>query len=224
MFDFDGLIFDSETHEYECVRELFAEHGAELPLEVWGACVGREAGYFDPYAYLEENAGVTVDREQADRRRRERFYDRIQGEGPIAGVEEALRAARALGLKVGLASSSTRHWVEGQLRRLGLLHFFDCLRTADDVERVKPEPDLYLSVLRCLGVSADRAVAFEDSPNGAQAAARAGMYCVVIPNRVTATLHFGGHDLRLESLMQAELADLLARLDAAGPPRGVEAS
>ncbi len=69
MFDFDGLIFDSETHEYECVRELFAEHGAELPLDVWGACVGREAGYFDPYAYLEEHAGVTLDREAADRRR-----------------------------------------------------------------------------------------------------------------------------------------------------------
>ncbi|HET7461262.1 MAG TPA: HAD family hydrolase [Longimicrobium sp.] len=224
VFDFDGLIFDSETHEYECVRELFAEHGAELPLEVWGACVGREAGYFDPYAYLQESAGVTLDREDADRRRRERFYERIRGEGAIPGVEEALRAARSLGLKVGLASSSGRGWVEGQLRRLGLLHFFDCVRTADDVERVKPEPDLYLGVLRSLGVPPARAVAFEDSPNGALAAARAGMYCVVIPNRVTAALEFGEHDLRLESLMQAELADLLARIDAGGPPRGVRAA
>ncbi|HEX8831616.1 MAG TPA: HAD family hydrolase [Longimicrobium sp.] len=221
VFDFDGLIFDSETHEYECVRELFAEHGAELPLEVWGACVGRESGYFDPYAYLQEQTGVAVDREAADRRRRERFLRRIEGEGAIPGVEEALRAAKSLQLRVGLASSSGREWVEGQLRRLGLLHHFDCLRTADDVERVKPEPDLYLSVLRCLGVPAARAVAFEDSPNGALAAARAGMYCVVIPNRVTRGLEFGAHDLRLESLMQAELAHLLARIDAAGPPRGV---
>ncbi|HEU4559693.1 MAG TPA: HAD family hydrolase [Longimicrobium sp.] len=220
VFDFDGLIFDSETHEYECVRELFAEHGAELPLDVWGACVGREAGYFDPYAYLEERTGVTLDRVEADRRRHRRFQERIQGEGAIPGVEEALRAARSLGLRVGLASSSGRDWVEGQLRRLGLLHFFDCMRTADDVERVKPEPDLYLSVLRCLGVPAGRAVAFEDSPNGALAARRAGMYCVIIPNRITETLQFGEHDLRLESLMQAELADLLARIDAAGPPRG----
>ncbi|HYH82877.1 MAG TPA: HAD family hydrolase [Longimicrobium sp.] len=221
VFDFDGLIFDSESHEYECVRELFAEHGAELPLEVWGACVGREAGYFDPYAYLHERTGVTIDREQAERRRHARFHERIQGEGAIPGVEEALRAAKSLRLRVGLASSSPREWVEGQLRRLGLLHYFECLRTADDVERVKPEPDLYLSVLRCLGVPAARAVAFEDSPNGALAARRAGMYCVVIPNRVTETLQFGEHDVRLESLMQAELADLLARIDAAGPPRGI---
>ena len=220
MFDFDGTIFDSETHEYECVRELFAEHGAELPLEVWGECVGREAGFFDPYAYLEERTGATLDRDTLDRRRRERFLQRIEGESAIPGVEEALRAAKSLGLKVGMASSSDREWVEGQLRRLGLLHWFECLRTADDVERVKPEPDLYLSVLRCLGVPASRAVAFEDSPNGALAAHRAGMYCVVIPNRVTAALPFGEHHLRLESLMQAELADLLGRIDAAGPPRG----
>ena len=223
VFDFDGLIFDTESHEFAVIREIFAEHGAELPLEVWGACVGREAGYFDPYAYLQERTGAAIDREAADLRRRERFYQRIEGEGAIPGVEEALRAARSLGLKVGLASSSPREWVEGQLRRLGLLHFFHCVRTADDVERVKPEPDLYLSALHCLGVPAGRAVAFEDSPNGARAAGRAGMYCVVIPNSVTQTLTFGEHDLRLESLMQAELADLLARIDAAGPPRGVAA-
>jgi len=220
VFDFDGLIFDSETHEYESVRELFAEHGAELPLEVWGACVGREAGYFDPYAYLEEQTGASIDREMADRSRRERFQQRIDGVGAIPGVEEALRAAKSLGLRIGLASSSSREWVEGQLRRLGLLHYFECVRTADDVERVKPEPELYLSALRCLGVRPADAVAFEDSPNGALAARRAGMYCVVIPNRVTATLEFGEHDLRLESLMQAELADLLARIDATRPARG----
>ncbi len=125
---------------------------------------------------------------------------------------------------MGLASSSGHEWVEGQLRRLGLLHHFHCIRTADDVERVKPHPDLYLSVLRCLGVEPRRAVAFEDSPNGALAARRAGMYCVVVPNPVTAALEFGEHDLRLESLMQAELADLLARLAASGgPARAVEA-
>jgi HAD superfamily hydrolase (TIGR01509 family) len=215
VFDFDGLIFDSEIHEYETVAELFAEHGAELPLEVWGECVGREAGFFDPYAYLEERTGARVDREALDLRRRARFHERVAGEGPIPGVEEALRAARSLGLKVGLASSSGRQWVEPQLRRLGLWHYFDCVRTGDQVKRAKPDPELYRSVLHCLGVDPSRAVAFEDSPNGALAAKRAGMFCVVVPNRVTAGLAFGEHDLRLESLMQAELADLVARISAA---------
>jgi len=215
VFDFDGLIFDSETHEYETVLELFAEHGAELPLEVWGQCVGRAPGFFDPYAYLEERTGARVDRDALDARRRTRFHERIVADGPIPGVEEALRAARSLGLRIGLASSSNRDWVEPQLRRLGLWHYFHCVRTGDDVERAKPDPELYRSVLRCLGVEPSRAVAFEDSPNGALAAKRAGMFCVVVPNRITATLEFGEHDLRVESLMQAELADLLARISAA---------
>jgi HAD superfamily hydrolase (TIGR01509 family) len=215
IFDFDGLIFDSETHEYETVREVFVDHGHELELEVWSQCVGREPGFFDPIAHLEELAGRPLDREALTELRRRRFFERIEGEGPIAGVEETLKAARGLGLKVGLASSSPREWVEPQLRKLGLLHYFDCIRTRDDVEHAKPAPDLYLAAVACLGVSPDRAVAFEDSPNGALAARRAGLYCVVVPNRITAALEFGEHDLRLDSLLDAPLSELPARLAAA---------
>ncbi|HYJ79416.1 MAG TPA: HAD family hydrolase, partial [Longimicrobiaceae bacterium] len=211
---FDGLIFDSETHEFATVCELFTEHGVELTLEVWSQCVGREAGFFDPYAHLEELTGRPLDRAALAGVRRRRFQERILAEGPIPGVEEALRTARSLGLRVGLASSSTRRWVQGQLERLGLLEYFDCIRTSDDVERAKPEPDLYLSVLECLGVPPQRAVALEDSPNGALAARRAGLYCVVVPNPVTARLEFGEHDLRLDSLLQAGLAEVLARVVA----------
>jgi HAD superfamily hydrolase (TIGR01509 family) len=218
VFDFDGLIFDSERHEYEAVCELFAEHGAELPLQVWGECVGREAGYFDPHAYLEQAVGRKLDRAALEERRRHTFRQRIAGEGPLPGVEDTLAAARRLGLKVGLASSSGRDWVEGQLERLGLLQHFDCIRTRDDVARVKPDPELYLSVLRCLGVTPGHALALEDSPNGALAARRAGMYCVVVPNVVTSQLAFGEHHLRLDSLHRTELAALLARLEDGPPP------
>jgi HAD superfamily hydrolase (TIGR01509 family) len=216
VFDFDGLIFDSETHEYETVLELFAEHGAELPLEVWGQCVGREPGFFDPYAYLAERTGRPVDRESLESRRRTAFHARVERAGAIPGVDEALRAAQSLKLRIGLASSSSRDWVEPQLKRLGLWHYFECVRTREDVERAKPDPELYRSVLRCLGVDPRNAVAFEDSPNGALAAMRAGMYCVIVPNPITAALAFGDHHVRLESLMQAELADLLARVEARG--------
>jgi HAD superfamily hydrolase (TIGR01509 family) len=212
VFDFDGTIFDSETHEYEVIREIFAEHGAELPLELWGECVGREAGFFDPVAYLQEQTGRTLNPGELRRLRTERFHRRIQGEGAIPGVADALAAARVLGLRIGLASSSGAAWVRGQLERLDLLHYFDCVRTADDVPAVKPEPDLYLSVLECLGVEPRRAVAIEDSPNGALAARRAGMYCVVVPNPITTGLTFGEHDVRLQTLHGVELGELLRRM------------
>jgi HAD superfamily hydrolase (TIGR01509 family) len=212
VFDFDGTVFDSESHEYEVIAEIFGEHGATLPLEVWGACVGREAGFFDPVAYLEEQTGLKVDRESLATLKRKRFHERIVACGAIPGVVETLAAARALGLKLGLASSSDGRWIHGQLDRLELRGWFDCIRTADDVSRVKPDSELYLSVLEGLGVSPQRAVAVEDSPNGALAARRAGMYCVVVPNSITARLQFGEHDLRLDSLQGVELRELLRRL------------
>jgi HAD superfamily hydrolase (TIGR01509 family) len=212
VFDFDGTILDSESHVYGVARDLFAEHGAELPLEVWSECVGRAAGHFDPIAYLEECTGRPHDRDALNRLRRERFHERIAREGALPGVEDALAAARADGLKLGIASSGSREWVEGQLARLGLRTFFDCVRTADDVAHAKPDPELYLSALACLGVDPARAVAIEDSPNGALAAQAAGMYCVVVPNSVTAALAFGPHHVRLESLHGVELRELLDRV------------
>ncbi len=212
VFDFDGTIFDSESHVYGVARDLFAEHGAELPLEVWAECVGRAAGYFDAIAYLEECTGRALDRDALNRLRRERFTERVAGQGPLPGVREALASAHARGLRLAVASSGSREWVEGQLERLELRRYFDCVLTADDVRQVKPDPELYVAALRCLGVEPERAVAIEDSPNGALAARRAGMYCVVVPNSVTATLAFGDHHLRLESLDGVELSEVLKRV------------
>ena len=212
VFDFDGLVFDSETHEYQVVSEIFREHGAELPLEVWGQCVGREPGFFDAYAYLEERLGRPVDRESLRTLRHERFFQRIAEQGPLPGIPQALETAHELGLRVGLASSSPRVWVLPQLARLALLPYFHAVRTADDVSRVKPDPELYLNVCEALGVLPEHAVAFEDSPNGALAARRAGMRCVVVPNSVTGTLEFGEHDMRLDTLHGVGLAEMLEEL------------
>ncbi len=121
------------------------------------------------------------------------------------------------GLKLGVASSSTREWVRGHLARLGILERFDCLRCRDDVANAKPEPDLYIAVLDCLGVAAAQAVAIEDSPNGVAAAKRAGMRCVAIPNTITARLDLSQADVVLTSLAEVTLAQLLDRL-ATGTP------
>jgi beta-phosphoglucomutase-like phosphatase (HAD superfamily) len=102
--------------------------------------------------------------------------------------------------------------VKGHLERLGIAELFDCLRARDDVEHVKPEPDLYLASLDCLGVAAAEAVAIEDSPNGVIAAKRAGLRCVAVPNRITAGLDLSQADLRLTSLAEMPLPQLLVKL------------
>ncbi len=215
VFDFDGLIFDSELPEYETYRALFAEHGADLPMEVWGRCVGRDADFWDPMAYLEECIGQPVDREALRARRRTTYLATIAGQGPLPGVAEALDAAHAMGLGLAVASSSPRAWVEPHLERLGLLPRFDAVLTRDDVRRAKPDPELYLLAAERLGVEPRHAVAVEDSPNGALAARRAGMRVVLVPNAVTRALPLLCEvDERLETLDRVDLAELVGRLAA----------
>jgi beta-phosphoglucomutase-like phosphatase (HAD superfamily) len=112
-------------------------------------------------------------------------------------------------VKLAVASSSSRAWVAGHLQRLGVLERFEVLKCSDDVERVKPDPALYRAACEHLGVPPARAVAIEDSPNGILAAKRAGLFCVAVPNALTGRLVLDAADLRLASLSELPLANLL---------------
>ena len=130
---------------------------------------------------------------------------------PLPGVTDLIQSARRQGLKLAVASSSERAWVFGHLERLGLLGLFDCLRVREDVRRTKPDPELFLSAAACLGVKPEQALVFEDSAHGITAARAAGMHCVAVPTLLTRGLDLSQADLRLDSLEQVSLAELLAR-------------
>jgi HAD superfamily hydrolase (TIGR01509 family) len=132
----------------------------------------------------------------------------------MVGVREYVADAKRLGLRLAVASSSSRTWVLGHLERLGLSADWDAVRTRDDVARTKPAPDLYLAAVEALGVAPNEAVAFEDSTNGIAAAKAAGLLCVAVPNALTAGMDLGRADLRLSSLMETPLERLLAVLSA----------
>ncbi len=208
VFDFDGLILDTEEPIYRSWLEVYEAHGQELPFERWVQIVGSSTIGFHPQHHLEERLGRPLPKEVLDRRIGRRT-EMVLANKLLPGVVEHLDAARASGLKVGVASSSTRDWVIGHLGRLGILDRFDCVRCRDDVAHVKPEPDLYLAVLECVGVAGSEAIAIEDSPNGVLAAKRAGMRCVAIPNSITARLDLGQADVVLGSLAEVTLAELL---------------
>ena len=213
VFDFDGLILDTEEPIYRSWLEVYQAHGEELPFERWIQIVGSTTIGFHPQHHLEERLGRPLPQEVLDRRIGRRT-EMILAQAVLPGVVQRLDEARAMGLKLGVASSSTRDWVSGHLERLGILERFDCLRCRDDVEHAKPEPDLYVSVLDCLGVGASEAVAIEDSPNGIAAAKRAGMRCVAIPNSITLRLDLSQADLVLNSLAEVTIRQLLERLTA----------
>jgi HAD superfamily hydrolase (TIGR01509 family) len=213
VFDFDGLILDTEEPVYRSWLEVYGAHGEELPFDRWVSIVGSTTIGFHPQHHLEERIGRPLTQEELDRRIARRT-EMIVARAPLPGVVERIEEARTMGLRLGVASSSTQEWVRGHLERLGILGRFDCIRCRDDVANPKPEPDLYVAVVECLGVGPGEAIAIEDSPNGVTAAHRAGLRCVAIPNTITAQLDLGEADLTLRSLADVTMAELLERLPA----------
>lgn len=211
IFDFDGLILDTEGPEFSAWSELYRDHGQTIVLEDWARCIGTVGG-FDPYQDLEDRMGRPLDRELIRARRRARSHELIQIEEVRPGIADYLAEARRRGMGLAVASSSPREWVAGHLERLGLADRFDCLRCADDVAVVKPDPALYRAAIDHLAVAVDEALALEDSPNGILAAKRAGLACVACPNRLTRELDVSRADLIVESLADLSLEALAARL------------
>jgi HAD superfamily hydrolase (TIGR01509 family) len=216
LFDFDGLLFDTETPEYDTWRAMYARHGQELPFDRWTAAIGLAWGSYDPCRELVAMAGGGLDPETIRVERRQAFHGLLAQQGLMPGVEQYLADARRLGLACMVVSSSPRHWVTGHLDRLGTTVLFDHLICAEDAERLKPAPDLYLTALDRAGIQADEAVAFEDSVNGMLAATRAGVYCVIVPNPITRHLAFPDAHLLITSLEDEPLERVLRRVQGDG--------
>ena len=211
IFDFDGLILDTETPALESWRSIYAEYGHDLTLELWKEALGRGTGQgFDALAHLATLVQDPLDRDAILLDRTARKQALCEALSVLPGVRELLDEARVLGLPCAVASSSGRAWVEGWLQRHGLYGAFTCIRTADDVAATKPAPDLFLSAAACLEVAPAACLVFEDSPNGVLAARAAGMRCVAVPCAITAQMPMPLVDLLLPSLDALPLADILA--------------
>jgi len=213
IFDFDGLIVDTESPWYEAWQEIYRMYDCSLPLSEWAKWIGS-AGTSDPYSCLSEQLGRPVDRMAIRSRWRARYAELLARQSTLPGVEAYIVGARRKGLKLGIASSAPRKHVLGNLERFGLASHFHSIRCADDVERIKPDPELYLTAMCVLGVTAEQAIALEDSPNGVLAAKRAGLYCVAVPNALTRQLEFDKVDLCLDSLADLALDSLLEKVQS----------
>lgn len=221
IFDFDGLIVDTETPALESWRRIYAEHGFDLGLEVWAAALGTNHG-FDALEHLAtlvagvDSARATALRAEAAAvlaRRQELKETLSAGQELLPGVLSLLEQADAIGMPCAVASSSSAKWVRGWLERFGLLERFACVRTADDVNRTKPDPALFFSAAACLGVPPSECLVLEDSPNGILAARAAGCPVVVVPGAITGQLNLPEADLVIPSLDALPLPNLIAAVE-----------
>ncbi|WP_404420617.1 HAD family hydrolase [Nibricoccus sp. IMCC34717] len=186
IFDFDGVILDTETPYIEAWVDLHVEHGVRADRERAHAVVGHIDVPFDPW----EAFPPEVDRGHLNAEQHRRKWERLLRQPILPGVRELIEGAKAAGLKVGVASNSSHAWVDDHLHRLGLFYLFDTVRCREDVRRGKPFPDVYQAVVRAWGLEPRACAAFEDSPPGSEAARAAGLLCVVVPNACTASFAF----------------------------------
>jgi putative hydrolase of the HAD superfamily len=208
IFDFDGLLVDTETVLIDAWVQVHEEDGLVCDRSLLHQIVGHTDVVHDYWsAYAPE-----VDRAVLEGRYRNVARKLTLDATPLPGTVALLQSAREAGLKIGLASNSTHAHVEGHLAHRGMLGYFDHIACRDDVPVGKPEPHVYLAALHGLGVEARCTVAFEDSVPGHVAAHRAGLKVVVVPNPSTVHCDFAHASLKLESLADLSLADIKATL------------
>ena len=222
IFDFDGVILDSETPEFEAHRQIFASHGLDLTSEEWCTCVGlwQAINWFD---VLTRRGETTHSRETflAEKRRIAREVLRMES---LPGIRTLLDELRARGIPLAVASTSPARWVLPAADALGIRQYFHEIVTGDDVEHRKPAPDVYLLAAARLGVSPTRCIAIEDTRPGLLAAKAAGMRVIVIPHWLTKTHDLSEGDLRVDSAVELDVGRLrdLVRISGAakrnGPP------
>ena len=215
IFDFDGLIVDTEGPIFGAWQRIYRERGHELPREQWLTIIGTATGPFDPLLDLRERTGEALDRDELDALERRYYQEATAMQQLLPGVEGYLAEARRLGLKTAVASSSGSTWVLDHLERFGIHEHFDAILCREDVSRTKPDPELYRKALERVAVTAAETIAFEDSTNGIRAAKAAGLFCVAVPNPLTADLDLSEADLQLESLEAVPLPALVERVEAA---------
>lgn len=210
IFDFDGLIVDTETLWYEVFREVMSTYDVQLTLDEYADNIGTSDEIL--FKRLDQLATIPLNHTEIRRQTSDLYDQSIHKLFLREGVLDYLQSAKSLGLKTAIASSSSREWVEGFLKRFDIFHYFDVIKTSDDVKRVKPDPELYIQALRSLGTKANETICFEDSKNGLQAALQAGLSCILVPNSVTTALEFKGHTLRLTSMSELGLEEVINQI------------
>jgi len=213
IFDFDGIILDSETPEFESHRRIYEQCGVELTPEEWCGQIGTwSEGHEERWhTVLCERSPRPMERDVFARERRRIFLELLPRE-PMRGIHELLMALDAAGIPRAVASSAPGRWVVPAVERLALTSFFGAIVTGDDIVRRKPAPDGYLEAARRIGADPARSIAVEDSGPGIAAARAAGMKVVAIPHHLTEGHDLTGADLRVshaDELTVARLATLL---------------
>lgn len=201
IFDMDGVIIDSEPLHENARQMMYKKFDIKpddsLPNPIGNPTDGYWKLCIDKYKLDENN--LELEKMQ---------YDLVLNQiieynlPPSNGLMEVLKWAKENNIKIALASSSTRHLVDGILKGLKVHDFFDCVIAGDEVKVKKPDPEIYLRILKKLGIKPGDAVAIEDSNPGIMAAMSAGIFCYGYNNPTSLGQDVSIADKKIDSLIE----------------------
>ena len=174
IFDLDGTLVDSMWIWKSVDIDFFKERNVELPDDLQGALDGMS--FRETAVYMKNRFGFAETPEELMDIWNEMAHKKYQYEAPLKeGVLEFLKALKEKGIKVGIGSSNSEFLVRTVLQSHGVLEYFDSIHTANEVEKGKPAPDIYLLVAKDLQVAPEQCLVFEDIVQGIMAGKNAGM-------------------------------------------------
>jgi len=204
VFDFDGIVLDSETPEYESHRRIFERCGAALTPDDWCSQIGiwTQGHHERWHARLVELTPQAPDW-RAFAAEQIRLFHALVPSAPMPGIVALLDALRHRGVATAIASSAPTRWVVPAAIGIGVADRFQAIVAGDQVAQRKPAADVYVEALRRLGADPRRSIAIEDSAPGLASARAAGLKTIAIPHWLTA-----GHDLAAADLRVAQANEL----------------
>ena len=207
IFDFDGLVIDTETPLIDAWAVLHERAGHAYSRADAHRLVGHVDFDFDPWTAF----GPAADRGALQVEHRRLCRELTARQPILPGVLTYLEEGRRRGLHLAVASNSGHDHVDRHLTRLGLRPYFDFTRCREDVAVGKPAPEIYQVTIRALGLAPPEIIAFEDSSAGTVAARAAGVWTVAVPNPSTDRHDLSAAHLVVASLADQPLSDLLLR-------------
>lgn len=183
LFDMDGVLINTEPMHFEIWKKVFKEKGIDIDYEHYKGCIGSTRRFL--YDLIKEGYGVDVSVYEDLPERFSKLKDEMIKEKGIPRIEGAVETIRYLydkGYKMAVASSSSQDYIESQMKTLGIDKCFKVLFSAENVEKPKPAPDVFLAAAGKLGAKPEECTVVEDSANGSRAAKAAGMTCIGFRN------------------------------------------
>lgn len=209
IFDMDGVLLDSEPLHFASDMKTMRHFGIQVTTNELEEFVGMVDREMMTILKRRHNAPHSVPEMMEYQRNTKVAALKASDIGPIDGIRELLAELKARQIKLAVASSSPRKFIDAALSKLEITPYFEIILSGEEVPQGKPAPDIYLETARLLGVTPGNCVVLEDSGAGVKAAKAAKMKCIGFVNPNSGNQDLQGADLIVGSVREISVEDLL---------------